>query len=159
MRIKTTEDRDRLWENLCEATGENARSKALDRAARYYLRMCGGVAAYGRGDIQTLLDAAEEQGSLTAPEIAAILDERELPVTYNTTSSVGPEVYCTYTEYCCEATVLLSVHDCSHEPDPPPPLSLGLIIEWNRQELIGLRPFNSVPTLYNTGNKTQGFTL
>jgi YcfA-like protein. len=31
------------------------------------------------------------QGSLTAPEIAAILDERELPVTYETTSSVGPE--------------------------------------------------------------------
>jgi hypothetical protein len=53
--------------------------------------MCGGVAAYGRGDIQTLLDAAEEQGSLTAPEIAAILDERELPVTYETTFSVGPE--------------------------------------------------------------------
>jgi hypothetical protein len=49
MRIKTTEDCDRLWENLCEATGENARSKALDRAARYYLRMCGGVAADGRG--------------------------------------------------------------------------------------------------------------
>jgi phenylalanyl-tRNA synthetase beta subunit len=72
-------------------TDENARSKALDRAARYYLRMCGGVAAYGRDDIQTLLDEAEAQGSLTAPEIAAILDERELPVTYETTSSVGPE--------------------------------------------------------------------
>nr|ADE29248.1 hypothetical protein [uncultured virus] len=91
MRIQSTDDRDRLWENLCEATGESARSKALDRAARYYLRMCGGVAAYGRGDIQTLLDEAEAQGSLTAPEIAAILDERELPVTYETTSSVGPE--------------------------------------------------------------------
>jgi hypothetical protein len=35
-------------------------------------------------------DVAEEQGSLTAPEIAAILDERELPVTYETISSVGP---------------------------------------------------------------------
>jgi len=91
MRIKTTDDRERLWENLCEATDEQARSKALDRAARYYLRMCGGVAAYGRGDIQTLLDAAEEEGSLTASQIAAILDERELPVTYETTSSVGPE--------------------------------------------------------------------
>ena len=61
MKIKTTDDRERLWENLCEATGEQARSKALDRAARYYLRMCGGVATYGRGDIQTLLDAAEEE--------------------------------------------------------------------------------------------------
>jgi hypothetical protein len=93
MRIKTTDDRKRLWENLCEATGEQARSKALDRAARYSLRMCGGVAAYGRGDIQTLLDEVltEAQRSLTVPEIAAILDERELPVTYETRSSVGPE--------------------------------------------------------------------
>jgi len=91
MRIKTTDDRERLWENLCEATDEQARSKALDRAARYYLRMCGGVAAYGRGDIQTLLDAAEEEGSLTASQIAAIVDERELPVSYDTHSSVGPE--------------------------------------------------------------------
>ena len=91
MRIKTAEQRDRLWEDLCEATDENARSKALDRAARYYLRMCGGVAAYGRGDIQTLLDEAGAQGSLTAPKIAGILDERELPVTYETGSSVGPE--------------------------------------------------------------------
>jgi hypothetical protein len=91
MRIQSTDDRDRLWENLCEATGEPARSKALDRAARYYLRMRGDIAAYGRGDIQTLLDEAEAQGSLTAPEIAAILDERELPVTYEMTSSVGPE--------------------------------------------------------------------
>jgi hypothetical protein len=91
MRIETTEDRNRLWENLCEATGENARSKALDQAARYYLRMCGGVAADGHGNTQTLLDEAEAQGSLTASEIAAILDERELPVTNETTSSVGPE--------------------------------------------------------------------
>jgi hypothetical protein len=53
--------------------------------------MCGGVAADGRGDIQTLLDEAEVQGSPTAPEIAGILDERELPVTYETESSVGPE--------------------------------------------------------------------
>jgi hypothetical protein len=40
---------------------------------------------------QTLLDEAEAQGSLTAPEIAGILNERELPVTYETESSVGPE--------------------------------------------------------------------
>ncbi|ERG93783.1 hypothetical protein [Haloquadratum walsbyi] len=40
--------------------------------------MRGGVEAYGRGDVQRLLDAAEEHGSLTAPEIAAILGEREL---------------------------------------------------------------------------------
>ncbi|ERG94310.1 hypothetical protein [Haloquadratum walsbyi] len=49
--------------------------------------MCGGVAAYVRGDVQRLLDAAEEHGSLTAPEIAAILNERELPVEYEIHSS------------------------------------------------------------------------
>jgi hypothetical protein len=76
MRIQSTDERKRFWENLREATDENARSKALDRAAQYYLRMCGGVAAYGRGNIQTLLDEAGAQGSLTAPKIAAILDER-----------------------------------------------------------------------------------
>ncbi len=53
--------------------------------------MCGGVAAYGRGGIQTLLDKAEAKGSLTVPEIAGILDERELLVTDETESSVGPE--------------------------------------------------------------------
>ncbi|WP_048075042.1 hypothetical protein [Haloquadratum walsbyi] len=93
MRIQSTDDREQLWENLCEATDEQARSKALDTAPRYYLKMCGGVKAYGRGDVQRLLDAAEEHGSLTAPEIAAILDERELvlPGEYETRSSGGKE--------------------------------------------------------------------
>jgi hypothetical protein len=63
MRIQSTDERKRLWENLCEATDENARSKALDRAARYYLRMCGGVAAYGRGNIQTLCLRARHQNT------------------------------------------------------------------------------------------------
>jgi hypothetical protein len=49
MRIKSTDDWEQLWESLCEATDEQARSKALDAAARYYLNMCG-VKAYGRGD-------------------------------------------------------------------------------------------------------------
>ncbi len=91
MRIKSTDDRKQLWENLCKATDEQATSKALDTSARYYLKMCGGVAAYGRGDIQHLLDVAEEKGSLTPQEIAAVLDERELPVEYDTHSSVGKE--------------------------------------------------------------------
>jgi hypothetical protein len=56
----------------------------------------------------------------------------------------------------CEATVSLSVHGCSHEPAPP---TLGLITERDWEESTGLRPFNLVPTLYNTGNKTQEFTL
>jgi hypothetical protein len=65
----------------------------MDQAARYYLRMCGGVAVYERRNVQTLLDEVltEAQGSLTAPEIAAILTEYGLPVTYETILSVGPE--------------------------------------------------------------------
>jgi len=34
-----------------------------------------------------------------------------------------------------------------------------LITERDWEESTGLRPFNLVPTLYNTGNKTQEFTL
>ena len=41
--------------------------------------------------IETIRDEAETQGNLTAPEIAGILNEHELPVTDETTSSVGPE--------------------------------------------------------------------
>ena len=60
------------------------------------------------------------------------------------------------TEATCEATVSLSVHGCSREPAPP---TLGLITECDWEESTGLRPFNLVPTLYNTGSKTQEFTL
>lgn len=51
MRIKSTDDREQLWESLCEATNEQARSKALDAAAKYYLKICGSMKAYGRGDV------------------------------------------------------------------------------------------------------------
>lgn len=44
MRIESTDERQHLWENLLEATCENAKSKALDDAARYYCRMLGDVA-------------------------------------------------------------------------------------------------------------------
>ena len=91
MRIESTDERERLYEHLTEATGERAKSKAIDAAARYYLRMRGDVAGYGRGTVAELLEAAEQRGSLTAPEIAAILDERELPVAYETEIDVGGE--------------------------------------------------------------------
>ena len=91
MRIESTDERERLYENLLEATGQNAKSKAIDDAARYYLRMRGDVAGYGRGTVAELLEAAEQRGSLTAPEIAAILDERELPVAYETAIDVGAD--------------------------------------------------------------------
>lgn len=89
MRIEATDERQRLWENLLEATDQSAKSKALDDAARYYCRMRGDVAAYGSGKIETLLRAADDRGSLTASEIADILDARELPIEVETDLRIG----------------------------------------------------------------------
>jgi hypothetical protein len=91
MRIADTDDRERLWNNLVECSDQSTKSKAIEDAARYYLRMRGDVAGYGSGNIEQLLRAAEDRGSLTAPEIAEILDERELPVAYETSIDVGAE--------------------------------------------------------------------
>ncbi|MFD1599355.1 hypothetical protein ACFSBX_10355 [Halobellus rarus] len=91
MRIESTDERQRLWENLLEETDENAKSKALDDAARYYCRMRGDVAGYGNGKIEELLRAADDRGSLTASEIAEILDARELRVQYNTAIDLGED--------------------------------------------------------------------
>lgn len=79
-----TDERERLYSNVVEATGQRAKSKAIDDAARYYCRMRGDVAGYGIGQIEKLLRAADERGSLTASEIAEIVDARELEVTYRT---------------------------------------------------------------------------
>lgn len=89
MRIESTDERQRLWTQLVEATDERAKSKALDNAARYYLRMRGGIAGYGTGKIKGLLAKAEAEGSLTASEIAEILDTRELNVEYRTSIQIG----------------------------------------------------------------------
>ncbi|WP_144900882.1 hypothetical protein [Halobellus captivus] len=91
MRIEATDERQRLWENLLEATDQSAKSKALDDAARYYCRMRGDVAAYGTGKIEELLRTADERGSLTASEISDILDARELPVTHESRVLIGTE--------------------------------------------------------------------
>ena len=89
MRIEMTDERERLYSNLVEATGQRAKSKAIDDAARYYCRMRGDVAAYGMGQIEELLRAADERGSLTASEIAEIVDARELSVDYETAIQIG----------------------------------------------------------------------
>lgn len=52
--------------------------------------MCGDVAGYGCGDIKTLFERAE-QGNLKLLEIAEIVDERELAVSYETETAVSPE--------------------------------------------------------------------
>lgn len=89
MRIESTDARKRKWEYLCEATGENTKSKALDRAVELYLRMAGGTTAYPTGTVEKLLQRAEKEGSLTTQEIAEILDTEQLPVDARVEWTVG----------------------------------------------------------------------
>ncbi|ELZ21479.1 hypothetical protein C475_18716, partial [Halosimplex carlsbadense 2-9-1] len=69
MRIRDTDKRQREWEMLQEATGEKTRSKAIDAAVRYYLKMAGGNAAAPTGSVEELMQVAEDQGSVTPAEI------------------------------------------------------------------------------------------
>ena len=89
--IRKTDSRERQYQALCKATGENSTSKAIDKAVRYYLRMAGGNAANPHGTIRELMQAAHTQGNLTADEIADILDSPELGVSYQSEISIQPE--------------------------------------------------------------------
>jgi len=89
MRIQSTEERQRRWEHLQEATGESTTAGALDVAAKEYLRLKGGTPAVPHGALGELLAAAEEHGSLTGEEIVEILGTKELPLKYNTDWEVG----------------------------------------------------------------------
>jgi len=74
---------------LVECSDQSTKSKAIEDAARYYCRMRG-AAGYNSA-VEELLSAAIDEGSLTAAEIAAILDARELPVAVETTVAIGDE--------------------------------------------------------------------
>lgn len=89
MRIQITDSRERTYDALVEAMGKSAKSKAIDRAATFYTRMAGGADAVPKGAVTELLQAADEGGSVTDEEIAAVLGTRELPVEYETEWSVG----------------------------------------------------------------------
>lgn len=89
LNIRLNDRRERQFEYLQEATGENTTSGAIDAAAQYYVRMAGDTGAYPSGSLEELMEAAIEQGSLTAPEIAEILDSEELPVEYEQEWTVG----------------------------------------------------------------------
>ncbi|WP_408957274.1 hypothetical protein [Natrinema sp. 74] len=89
MRIQKTEARERKWEYLKEATGESTVSGALDAAADYYLKMRGETTAQPNGRVPELIRRADQEGSLTAAEIAEILDVDELPLEYQSTWTVG----------------------------------------------------------------------
>lgn len=85
------DDRERRIENLVEASGESTKSKAIDRAASYYVRMAGGNPAVPTGAIEELMQLAIEQGTVTPEQIATVLDVKELPVEYEKSWSVGSE--------------------------------------------------------------------
>jgi len=89
MRIQKTDVRERKWKYLKEATGENTVSGALDAAADYYLKMRGDTTAQPKGNVPELIRRADQEGSLTAAEIAEILDADELPIEYQSTWTVG----------------------------------------------------------------------
>lgn len=76
------DERERRLDALAEASGEKAKSKAIDTAARYYVRMAGGTTAVSTGQIAELIALAEEQGSVTPAEIADMLDTEELSVEF-----------------------------------------------------------------------------
>jgi hypothetical protein len=81
-----------MWSDLLDATGQRAKSKALDTAGRYYIQMAGGTTAVPNGAVDELLTRATEQGSVTAAEIAEILHTDELPVTYTESFATGTDV-------------------------------------------------------------------
>lgn len=91
MRLRMNDERERRLDQLVEASGENTKSKAIDRAAKYYVRMAGGTTAVPVGAIEELMNAAVAEGSLTADQIAEILDTDELPVHHERNWSVGTD--------------------------------------------------------------------
>jgi hypothetical protein len=84
-----TDSRELRMEYLLEATGEKTKSKALDRAAEFYLQMRGDTAAVPNGAFVDLMEKAEKQGSVTAEEIAEILYTNVMPVKAETSWSIG----------------------------------------------------------------------
>lgn len=69
MRLRMNDDRKRRFENLQSAVDEKTKSKALDRAANFTIRMLSGNPAQPTGALEELLKEADEQGSLTASRL------------------------------------------------------------------------------------------
>lgn len=88
--IRMTDRRETLFEALEDATGENTRSGAIDVAAEYYCFMRGENRRQpASGRVERLIRRAREEGSLTAEQIADVLDCDELPVRYEVTTRYG----------------------------------------------------------------------
>ena len=91
MRLRMNDRRECRFKNLLDATGENAKAKALDRAADFYIQMAGDTLTVPTGAFTQLMERAVKQGSVTPEEIADVLDTDELPVEAETSWSVGVE--------------------------------------------------------------------
>ena len=89
MRLRMNDRRERRFENLLKATDENAKAKALDAAAEFYIKMAGDTTAVPTGAFVELMELAVDQGSVTPEEIASVLDTDELPVVAEISWSVG----------------------------------------------------------------------
>ena len=85
------DSRERRMDALQEATGENTKSKAIDRATAFYIKMAGDNVAVPKGAFVEIMATAERQGSVTSEEIAKILDTEELPVEAELSWSVGKD--------------------------------------------------------------------
>ncbi|WP_236039587.1 hypothetical protein [Haloarcula salinisoli] len=72
-----------MLDALLDATGENTKSKAIDKAVNHYCRCAGANPAHPTGTYEELMERAVEQGSLTLDEIAEILYTDSLPVRHN----------------------------------------------------------------------------
>jgi len=91
MRIRDTEQRERRWDALQEATRENTVAGAIDVAVAYYLIMRGDNVLAPTGAVEELMERATQEGSVTASEIAESLDCDELPVKHTETWDFGRE--------------------------------------------------------------------
>lgn len=89
MHIKSTDIREKRWQELEKATCESTTSGALDVAAIHYLKMVGGTTAIPHGAIDELLYLAREEGSVTPKQIANVLNTEEYPVNVELRISTG----------------------------------------------------------------------
>ena len=88
--IRLTDRRQSVYDALQEATGERSRSGAIDVAAEYYCFMAGDNRIQpASGRVARLIRRAREEGSLTAEQIADVMDCEELPVKYDVSVSCG----------------------------------------------------------------------
>jgi hypothetical protein len=80
-------ERERRFDELCDALDENTKSKAIDRAAELAIALLGS-GEYDQGQIDELLETADEQGALTADQIATILDTDTIPIEFESSWSI-----------------------------------------------------------------------